>query len=89
MPERVNKNLALYVPRFNSDGPRKSGEFHFQIAKFFWPQFFYGANIFKQHAASIYGFVRMFVSFVSFVKKNSCLNDQAYNCLIHFYSRLT
>ena len=30
-----------------------------------------------------------FVSFVSFVKKNSCLNDQAYNCLIHFYSRLT
>ena len=32
-------------------------------------------------------FVRWFVSF-RFVKKNFCLNDQAYNCLIHFYSEL-
>ena len=28
-----------------------------------------------------------FVS-LRFVKKISCLNDQAYNCLIHFYSKL-
>ena len=30
----LKKKLALYVPRFNSDGPRKSEVSHFQIAKF-------------------------------------------------------
>ena len=36
--------------------------------------------VFRQHAASIYGFVCSFrfVSFVCFVKKNVCLNDQAH-----------
>ena len=31
-----------------------------------------------------------FISFISFVRlsKFFCLNDQAYNCLIHFYSEL-
>ena len=30
----LKKKLAFYVPRFNSDGPRKSAVSHFQIAKF-------------------------------------------------------
>ena len=29
----LKKKLALYVPRFNSDGPPKSGASDFQIAK--------------------------------------------------------
>ena len=29
----IKKKLALYVPRFNSGGPRKSGVSHFRIAK--------------------------------------------------------
>ena len=29
----IKKKLALYVPRFNFDGPRKTEVSHFQIAK--------------------------------------------------------
>ena len=35
----LKKKLAFYVPRFNSDGPRKSAVSHFQIAKF-WDEWF-------------------------------------------------
>jgi len=50
--------------------------------------FFCGAEQ-HQHVALCVRFV-CYVSFrfVCFVKKNFCLNDQAYNCLIHFYSKL-
>ena len=50
---------------------------------------YFSAILFRQRAASIYGFVR-FVSFrlFRFVKKNVCLNNHAHYCLIHFYSKL-
>ena len=35
-------------------------------------------QLFRQHAASIYGFVRLFVSFVIFVKKNLCVRLLGY-----------
>ena len=50
------------------------------------------STVFRQNAASLYDFVRVLRTYVVYVfmmsKKSFCLNNKAYNCSIHFYSKL-
>ena len=66
--------------------------FHFLIFDFFlvfWFFKFYDFLIFRFFGSMLPQYMALSVClFCLFVKNFICLNDQAYNCLIHFYSML-